>query len=75
MWQSEENFQLIETVQRYMAKNHPTESLNNNHEFTGNLLDIISDWNLVSTRIAKRSGEQNVSIKIKNVHLTESIRM
>lgn len=73
MWQSEENFQLIETVQRYMAKTHPVESLNNNHEFTGNLLDIICDWNLVSTRIPKRPGERNVSIKLINVYLTENI--
>lgn len=62
MWQIEENFQIIEIVQRYMAKTYPIESLNNNHEFTGNLLDIISDWNIVSTRIPKRSGEQIVSI-------------
>lgn len=73
MWQSEENFQLIETVQRYMTKTHPIESLNNNHEFTGSLLDIICDWNLVSTRIPKRSGERNVSIKLENVYLTENI--
>lgn len=72
MWQSEENVRLIETVQCYMAKNHPTECLNNNHEFTGNLLDIICDWNLMSTQITKRSGERNVSIQMKTVYLTDN---
>lgn len=52
MWKIEENINLIEAVQRHMANIHPIQSLENYQ------LDIICDWDIVSTRISKRSGDE-----------------
>lgn len=55
MWTNEESFQLIDAVQVDVIKSYPVASVNNNHEFIGNLFDIPNNWNDIADKI-DRSG-------------------
>lgn len=56
MWSNDECNTLISTVEIEVLKAHPVTSTNNNHDFTGNLLDIIDNWSDVARKL-KRTGE------------------
>lgn len=58
MWSNDEFMLLISLIERQIFDAHPITSTNNNHEFTGNLLDIISNWNEIAEKLT-RSGELN----------------
>lgn len=56
MWSKEESSALISAIKIHVLKTFPITSSNNNHEFTGNLLDITNDWNHIANQL-NRSGE------------------
>lgn len=56
MWSNEQSSALINSIEKNVLREIPVTITNNNHEFTGNLLDICSDWIEISNEI-NRSGE------------------
>lgn len=56
IWSKETISSLINAIENEVLKTFPVTSINNNHEFTGNLLDIINDWNGIANQL-NRSGE------------------
>lgn len=56
LWSKDDISLLINAVENDVLKTFPVTSINNNHEFTGNLLDIINDWNRIANQL-NRSGE------------------
>lgn len=56
MWSNEEIISLIAAVELQVMKTIPITSTNNNNEFTGNLLDIVNDWNKIADKV-NRTGE------------------
>lgn len=56
MWSNEESSELIKSIENQVSRAIPVTSTNNNHEFTGNLLDIAHDWNLIAHHL-NRTGE------------------
>lgn len=58
MWSNDEYTTLILSVESRVLKRHPTTSTNNNHDFTGNLSDIIDNWSEIAEKL-KRTGELN----------------
>lgn len=61
MWSNEESSTLIITIENQISSVIPVTPANNNHEFTGNLLDIARDWNLIANTL-NRSGELTIKI-------------
>lgn len=60
MWSNDDHSSLIRAVEHQVLKLFPVTSTNNNHDFTGNLLDIADDWSEIA-EILNRSGESNVT--------------
>lgn len=58
MWSNDECSTLISLVQNQVSKTHAIISTNNHHDFTGNLSDIIENWNEIAEKL-KRPGELN----------------
>lgn len=58
MWSNDEHSTLILSIECQVLKIHPITSTNNNHDFTGNLLEIIDNWSEIAEKL-KRSGELN----------------
>lgn len=56
MWSIEESSALIISIENQVLRAIPVTSTNNNHEFTGNLLEIARDWNLIANSLG-RTGE------------------
>lgn len=56
MWSIEESSTLIISIENQVLRAIPVTSTNNNHEFTGNLLEIARDWNLIANSLG-RTGE------------------
>lgn len=56
MWSDDEYSTLILSIECQALKKHPFTSTNNSHDFTGNLLDIIDNWNDIAEKL-KRTGE------------------
>lgn len=64
MWSNDEDIALISSIECQVSKTYPITSTNNNHDFTGNLLDIIDNWNQIAEKL-KRSGELNTRNEIQ----------
>lgn len=58
MWSNDECIALILSVECQVLRIHPITSTNNNHDFTGYLLDLIRDWSEIAEKL-KRTGEPN----------------
>lgn len=59
MWSNDDEYiTLISSVECQVLKIHPITATNNNHDFTGNLLDIIDNWSEIAEKL-KRTGELN----------------
>lgn len=58
MWSNDEYVTLISSVECQVLKIHPITSTNNNHDFTGNISDIIDNWSEIAAKF-KRTGELN----------------
>lgn len=54
MWPNDEYITLISSIECQVLKTYPIPSTN--HDFTGNLLDIIDNWNQIAEKL-KRTGE------------------
>lgn len=57
MWSNDDYCSLIRAVENQVSKLFPVTSTNNNHDFTGNLLDIADNWSEIAEKL-NRSGEQ-----------------
>ncbi|XP_031626598.1 uncharacterized protein LOC116342898 [Contarinia nasturtii] len=51
MWSNEDSNLLIETIESQVLTTIPITSTNNNHEFTGNIHDIIHDWDQIANKV------------------------
>lgn len=56
MWSNDENSSLITAVEHQVLRLFPITSTNNNHDFTGNLVDIAGNWGDIAEKL-NRSGE------------------
>lgn len=56
MWSLKESGCLINSVELHVMKLYPGKSKNKNHEFAGNLNDIVQDWSEIAIKL-KRSGK------------------
>lgn len=63
MWTNSDSLALIGAIEISVMKRIPTATTNNNHEYTGNLIDIPSDWNSIAENI-DRSGIFNYVLDI-----------
>lgn len=56
MWSNDESSSLISAVETQVLTSIPITSTNDNHEFSGSLVDIARDWNRIAHKL-NRSGE------------------
>lgn len=56
MWSNDESGSLIVAVENQVLTSIAVTSTNNNHEYTGNLVDIARDWDTIANEL-NRSGE------------------
>lgn len=63
MWSNEDSFQLISTIENHILTTIPITSINNNHEFTGNLLDVPGDWNAIAIKVNRNGKKYNIFLE------------
>lgn len=56
MWSNDESSSLILTIEKQFLTSNSVTSMDNNREFTGNLVDIVRDWDQIANKL-NHSGE------------------
>lgn len=70
MWSNDESSSLILTIEKQFLTSNSVTSMDNNREFTGNLVDIVRDWDQIANKL-NHSGECADKEKQQKNHIME----
>lgn len=70
MWSNDESSSLILTIEKQFLTSNSVTSMDNNREFTGNLVDIVRDWDQIANKL-NHSGECVDKEKQQKNHIME----